>query len=95
MKKTLAIGSKDNLVVETVKFVKKEVGGVENKLRAEAKAIAVQYTILGVAIGTVVGIVGTALWEKYVSPPTPPQPSSLARSAESGYTAIARPPQAG
>lgn len=69
MKKTLALGKKDNFLVETVKFVKKEVGGVENKLKAEAKAIAIQYTILGAALGIVVGIVGTSLWEKYMTPP--------------------------
>lgn len=75
--KSPRLAGKDNIIVETVKFVKKEVGGVENKLRAEAKAIAIQYTILGVAIGTVAGIVGTALWEKYVSPPTPPQRTAV------------------
>lgn len=75
--KSPRLAGKDNILVETVKFVKKEVGGVENKLRAEAKAIAIQYTILGVAIGTVAGIVGTALWEKYVSPPTPPQRTAV------------------
>jgi len=64
------LAGKDNVLVETVKFVKKEVSGVENKLKAEARAIAIQYTILGVAIGTVAGIVGTSLWEKYLSPPS-------------------------
>jgi hypothetical protein len=72
--KTQRLAGKDNILVETVKFVKKEVGGVENKLRAEAKAIAIQYTILGVAIGTVAGIVGTAIWERYVSPPSTQRP---------------------
>lgn len=70
---TKSLSGKGNVITDTVKYIKKEVGGVENKLKAEAKAIAIQYTILGVAIGTVVGIVGTALWEKYVSPQNPPQ----------------------
>lgn len=77
MKKTLALGNKDNFVVETAKFVKKEVVGYENKLRAEAKAIAIHYTILGVAIGAVAGIVGTSLWERYLSPPSPPQRTAV------------------
>lgn len=71
--KIAKMAGKDNVIVETAKFIKKEVGSVENKLRAEARAIAIQYTILGVAIGTVAGIVGTSLWEKYLSPPPPPQ----------------------
>lgn len=76
MSKTLTrprLAAKDNFVVDTVKFIKKEVGAVQNKIESEAKAIAVRNMILGGAIGIVVGIVGTSLWEKYVSPPSPPQ----------------------
>lgn len=53
---------------DAVSFVKKEVGAVERKLEAEAEAIAIRNLILGGAVGIVVGIVGTSLWEKFVTP---------------------------
>lgn len=66
------VGKKDNFVVETAKFIKKEVNVVERKLENEARAIATRSTIFGVAIGVVVGIVGTVLMQKYVTPASPP-----------------------
>lgn len=56
-------------VQEVVKFVRKEVNVVEDKLRDEAKAIAIRSGLFGGAIGIVLGIVGTALFQRYVSPP--------------------------
>lgn len=74
MSKTLStrMGAKrnGNVITETVQFLKKEVGAVENKLREEARAIAIRSAITGGAIGLVIGIVGSALWEKYMTPPT-------------------------
>lgn len=75
MSKTLTrprLSGKDNFVVDTVRFIKKEVGVIEGKVRAEAQAIAIRNVILGGAIGIVVGIVGTSLWDKYVATPSVP-----------------------
>ena len=66
------MGKKDNFVIETAKFVKKEVGAVERRLENEANAIATRSTIFGISIGVVVGIVGTVLMQKYVTPQAPP-----------------------
>jgi hypothetical protein len=74
MSKTLTrrLAGKDNFVVDTVKFIKKEVGAIEDKVRTEARAIAIRNALFGGAIGIVVGIVGTSLWEKYMATPAPP-----------------------
>lgn len=69
---TRRLAGKDNFVVDTVKYIKKEVGAFENKVQAEVRSIAITGMIFGGAIGIVVGIVGTALWEKYMT--TPPAP---------------------
>lgn len=79
MNKTLTrtgLGAKGNVIVDTVKYIKKEVGAVQTKIENEAKAIAIRNMILGGAIGIVVGIIGTTLWEKYTSQPavTPRSP---------------------
>lgn len=64
----------DNFLTETVSFIKKEVTSAEKALEHKAKQIAMTSTIFGVAIGIVVGIVGTALFQRYVTPEpvTPP-----------------------
>lgn len=64
--------NKDNAFVSTVKFIKKEVGSVETKIKAEAREIAIRNALFGGAIGVVLGIVGTSLWQKYVTPPASP-----------------------
>lgn len=67
------MGKKENFVIETAKFVKKEVGAVERRLEDEATAIATRSTIFGISIGVVLGIVGTVVLQK-VLPPTPQVP---------------------
>lgn len=67
------MGKKENFVIETAKFVKKEVGAIERKLEDEANAIATRSTIFGISIGVVLGIVGTVVLQK-VLPPTPQVP---------------------
>lgn len=67
------MGKKENFVIETAKFVKKEVGAVERRLEDEANAIAMRSTIFGISIGVVLGIVGTVVMQK-VLPPTPQVP---------------------
>ena len=83
MKKSMvkhSLGKKENFLTETVKFIKKEVGAVEDKLEEKGRSIAIQSGVLGASIGIVVGIVGTLLMQKYVTgtpssqvPPTPPK----------------------
>lgn len=68
------LGAKeDGFVNEAVKFIRKEVGAVEDKLRDEARNIAITSSIFGASIGIVLGIVGTVLFQKYVTPAAPQQ----------------------
>lgn len=73
MKTTLKprLSGKGNVITDTVKYIKREVGAVEDKIEARAQAIAIRSAITGGAIGVVIGIVGMALWEKYMTPSTP------------------------
>jgi hypothetical protein len=68
----------DNFLTDTVKFVKREVAAVDRNLEAKADKIAMSAALLGGALGVVVGIVGTKLFERYITPPavivTPPVP---------------------
>jgi hypothetical protein len=73
------LGTKDpGFVNEAVKFIRKEVVAVEDKLHEEAKSIAITSSIFGASIGILLGIVGTVLFQKYVTPPIPPMPPNQA-----------------
>lgn len=63
---------KDGFVADTVKFIRKEVVAVEDKLHDEARSIAITSSIFGASVGILLGIVGTVLFQKYVTPPTQP-----------------------
>lgn len=75
------MGKSEGFLTDAVKFVKKEVRGVEKGLEEKATQIATYSTIFGISIGVVIGIVGTVLMQKYVTGPqasqqapgTPPQ----------------------
>lgn len=70
----MKLGAKENgFVNEAVKFIRKEVGAVEDKLQQEARSIAITSSIFGASIGIVLGIVGTVLFQKYVTPLAPAQ----------------------